>query len=200
MKSRRIVGPVPCADMVRFGKNGTPPPAPFAWPGPIPAATASRSADITAGRTGISVPPPAIAAYPLAVRELNPHLPYNDPGRWTSCWREYPGEFAAVILEPMNVAEPKPGYLAEVARLTRAHGALLVFDETITDFVTAWRRPGNIFGVTPDLATFGKGLANGFPCFRGGGPAGPMKRMEEIFFPSPSAADPLPGGLGRHLN
>ena len=65
-------------------------------------------------------------------------------------------------MEPARTEEPRPGYLAEVKALAHAHGALLVFDEMITGF--RWHLHGaqHLYGVTPDLSTFGKALANGF--------------------------------------
>ena len=62
------------------------------------------------------------------------------------------------------------------------HGALLVFDETITGFRYANGGAQTLFDVTPDLATFGKGLANGYPVSAVAGRADVMKLMEEIFF------------------
>ncbi len=95
---------------------------------------------------------------------------------------KHPGEFAAVIMEPMNAVEPAPGFLAGVRDLTHKHGALLVFDETITGFRYSNGGAQELFGVTPDLATFGKGVANGFPLAAVAGRADVMKLMEEIFF------------------
>jgi glutamate-1-semialdehyde 2,1-aminomutase len=107
---------------------------------------------------------------------------YNDAGSLEKLLKEHPGEFAAVIMEPMNVAFPKEGFLADVQRLCREHGALLVFDETITGFRYAIGGAQELFGITPDLATFGKGLANGYPVSAVAGRADVMKLMEEVFF------------------
>ena len=82
----------------------------------------------------------------------------------------------------MNVVDPEPGFLEGVKALAHQHGALLVFDETITGFRFANGGAQAHFGVTPDLATFGKGLANGFPVSAIAGRADVMKEMEEIFF------------------
>lgn len=95
---------------------------------------------------------------------------------------EHRDEFAAVILEPMNVVEPLPGYLEGVKALAHRHGALLIFDETITGFRYAKGGAQEYFGVMPDLATFGKGLANGYPVSAVTGRAEIMHLMEEIFF------------------
>src|SRR6185436_16619610 len=74
------------------------------------------------------------------------------------------------------------GFLQGVKDLAHKHGALLVFDETITGFRFANGGAQQLFGVTPDLATFGKGLANGYPVSALAGRRDLMKLMEEIFF------------------
>jgi glutamate-1-semialdehyde 2,1-aminomutase len=65
-------------------------------------------------------------------------------------------------MEATRTEEPLPGYLAQVLAVTRANGSLLVFDEMITGF--RWHLHGaqHEYGVTPDLSTFGKAMANGF--------------------------------------
>lgn len=181
--AERIVKMVPCAEMVRFGKNGS-----DATSGAIRLARAHTGRDriavcgyhgwqdwyigTTARNRGV----------PQAVRDLTHSFAYNDLDSLEKLLLTHLGEFAAVILEPMNVAEPQPGYLDGVARLTRNHGALLVFDETITGFRYADGGAQELFGVTPDLATFGKGLANGYPVSAVAGRRDLMQLMEEIFF------------------
>jgi glutamate-1-semialdehyde 2,1-aminomutase len=95
---------------------------------------------------------------------------------------DHPGEFAAVILEPMNVAWPKDGFLEGVVGLSREHGAVSVFDETITGFRLSIGGAQELFGVTPDLACFGKGLANGYPLSAVAGRSDIMREFEEVFF------------------
>jgi len=87
---------------------------------------------------------------------------YNDASTLEALFQRHPGEIAAVFLEPARVAEPHATFLPEVQRLCREHGAVLVFDEMITGF--RWHLGGaqKLYGVTPDLSTFGKALANGF--------------------------------------
>jgi glutamate-1-semialdehyde 2,1-aminomutase len=67
-----------------------------------------------------------------------------------------------VVLEAETAVPPQPGFLAEVRGLCDRHGALLVLDETITGF--RWHVGGaqRLYGIVPDLSTFGKALANGF--------------------------------------
>jgi glutamate-1-semialdehyde 2,1-aminomutase len=174
---------VPCAEMVRFGKNGS-----DATAGAIRIARAYTGRDRVAvcgyhgwqdwyiGSTARN------RGVPQSTRDLTHTYAYNDAASLLSLLEAHPGEFAAVILEPMNVTEPAPGFLQEVQSLAHRHGALLVFDETITGFRFANGGAQQLFGVTPDLATFGKGLANGYPVSALAGRRDVMRLMEEIFF------------------
>ncbi|MBN2752908.1 MAG: aminotransferase class III-fold pyridoxal phosphate-dependent enzyme [Rhodospirillaceae bacterium] len=178
-----IIDMVPCAEMVRFGKNGS-----DATSGAIRVARAFTKRDRVAvcgyhgwqdwyiGSTSCNL------GVPEATSALTYTFPYNDSAALDSLLSKHSGEFAAVIMEPMNITAPLPNYLAEVKDITHRHGAVLIFDETITGF-----RYGNggaqaLFGVTPDLATFGKGMANGFPVSAVAGRADIMSLMEKVFF------------------
>ncbi len=181
--AEKMTAMVPCAEMVRFGKNGS-----DATSGAIRLARAYTGRDhvavcgyhgwqdwyigSTARHRGV----------PQAVRDLTHTFMYNDIDSLHRLFREYPDQIAAVILEPMNTTEPKDGFLGEVQTLCRQHGALLVFDETITGFRFSRGGAQQLFGITPDLATFGKGMANGYPIAVIAGRADVMRLMEEIFF------------------
>ncbi len=181
--AEKIVSLVPCAEMVRFGKNGS-----DATAGAIRLARAYTHRDriaacgyhgwqdwyigATARNRGV----------PQAICELTHLFSYNNLESLHSLFRKYPGEIAAVILEPMNVEEPRDGFLEKVKELAHQNGAVLIFDETITGFRYAKGGAQEFFGVTPDLATFGKGLANGYPVSAIAGKAEIMHLMEEIFF------------------
>ncbi len=174
---------VPCAERVRFGKNGS-----DATTGAVRLARAHTGRDriavcgyhgwqdwyigSTARHKGV----------PPATRELTHAFAYNDLASLEAALTAHPGQFAGVILEPMNIAEPLPGFLQGVKDLAHRHGALLIFDETITGFRFANGGAQACFGVTPDLASFGKGLANGYPLSAIAGRADVMKLMEEVFF------------------
>jgi glutamate-1-semialdehyde 2,1-aminomutase len=86
------------------------------------------------------------------------------------------GDVAAVILEPVAANQavilPQPGFLDEVAQECRRHGSALIFDEVITGFRLGLSGAQGRFGVTPDLAVFGKAMASGFPiaCVAGRAP------------------------------
>jgi glutamate-1-semialdehyde 2,1-aminomutase len=174
---------VPCAELVRFGKNGS-----DATSGAIRLARAFTTRDHVAvcgyhgwqdwyiGSTARN------RGVPKATQELTHTFAYNDLDSLASVFKQHPGAVAAVIMEPMNVVDPAPGFLEGVKALTHDHGALLVFDETITGFRFAIGGAQAHFGVTPDLASFGKGLANGYPLSAVAGRRDVMKLMEEIFF------------------
>lgn len=94
-------------------------------------------------------------------------LPYNDAEAVDRYLKEHPGEVAAVIVEPIahNIGSviATDSFLAEMRRVTREHGTLLIFDEVITGFRHALGGYQSICGITPDLATFGKAAGGGFP-------------------------------------
>ena len=181
--AERIIEMVPCAEMVRFGKNGS-----DATAGAVRLARAHTKRDRVAvcgyhgwqdwyiGSTARWL------GVPRSTRDLTHAFVYNDLASVEALFKAHPDEFAAVILEPMNVAEPAPGFLEGLKELTHRHSALLIFDETITGFRFANGGAQELFGVTPDLATYGKGLANGYPLSAVVGRAEIMKLMEEIFF------------------
>lgn len=174
---------VPCAQMVRFGKNGS-----DATAGAVRLARAYTHREhiaqcgyhgwqdwyigTTARNRGV----------PVSTRELTHPFPYNDLAALEALFAKHPDQIAAVIMEPVGGTAPAPGYLQAVKDLAHRHGALLVFDETITGFRLANGGAQEWFGVTPDLATFGKGMANGYPVSAIAGRADVMKLMEEIFF------------------
>ena len=73
------------------------------------------------------------------------------------------GKFAAIIMEPLSYTLPKNNFLKKVKVLAKEHGALLIFDEICTGFRVSLGGAQKLYKVIPDLATFGKGMANGFP-------------------------------------
>ena len=87
---------------------------------------------------------------------------YNDIASLETLIAQYPGQFACVVLEPAATEEPKDGYLQKVQALCRANGIVFVLDEMITGFRWHMKGAQHVYGVTPDLCTFGKAMANGF--------------------------------------
>lgn len=102
------------------------------------------------------------AGVPRQIRDLTVGFRYNDLDSLRALFAAHPGEIAAVILEPARNEEPLPGYLGGLQDLCRRDGAILILDEMITGF--RWHVGGaqHVYGITPDLSTFGKALANGF--------------------------------------
>ncbi|MGZ8198469.1 MAG: aminotransferase class III-fold pyridoxal phosphate-dependent enzyme, partial [Burkholderiales bacterium] len=121
---------------------------------------------------------------PAVVGELTHKFPYNDLDALRRTLETRPGEFAAVMMEAMNVEEPRPGYLEGVRELAHEHGALFILDEIITGFRYHLGGAQTLFNIVPDLATFGKSMGNGFPISAVVGRARYMAQMEEIFFSS----------------
>ena len=103
------------------------------------------------------------AGIPLAAQSESVLFDYGDIASLERVFAENVDEIACVMLEPARLSEPEPGYLEAVQTLARAHGAVLIFDECVTGF--RWGFPGaqTVYGLTPDLSTFGKGMANGVP-------------------------------------
>ena len=93
--------------------------------------------------------------------------PWNDIDLLEEAFARYPGRIAGVMMEPVNCNSggilPRDGYLAEVRELCTRHGALLLFDEVITGFRMAPGGAQSYYGITPDIATFGKAVAGGLP-------------------------------------
>jgi len=94
-------------------------------------------------------------------------LPWNDSDLMRATMQSLGHELAAVIMEPVMCNNacipPLPGYLETVRELCAQYGVVLIFDEVITGFRLALGGAQSFYGVTPDLATFGKAMANGFP-------------------------------------
>jgi len=174
---------VPCAEMARFGKNGS-----DATAGAIRLARAVTGRDHVAvcgyhgwqdwyiGSTARNL------GVPQSTRELTHSFQFNNLDSLHQLFKEWPDQIAAVILETMNAVEPQDGFLEEVKALAHQHGALLIFDETVTGFRFANGGAQEYFGVIPDLATLGKGLANGYPLSAVVGREDLMRWMEEIYF------------------
>ena len=178
-----LVELVPCAEKVRFGKNGTD----------------VTSAAIRLARAYTNREHVLVCGYhgwqdwyigsttrdlgvPKSVKELTHVFQYNDISSLEILFDRYPDKIAAVIMEPMNVDWPKEGYLHKVRDLAHQNGAVLIFDEIITGCRVSKGGAQELFSVTPDLATFGKGIANGFPLSAIVGKKEIMNLMEDIFF------------------
>ncbi len=181
--AERLVRLIPCAEQVRFGKNGS------------DATTAAiRLARAYTGRDRV-----AVCGYhgwhdwyigttsrhlgvPEAVRGLSSTFPFNDADALETLLKADPNGYAAVILEPAGMQDPAPGFLQRLRELTERYGAVLIFDEIVTGFRINLGGAQKVYGVTPDLATFGKSMANGMPISAVVGRRDIMSWMDKIFF------------------
>ncbi|HEX6288646.1 MAG TPA: glutamate-1-semialdehyde 2,1-aminomutase [Herpetosiphonaceae bacterium] len=89
-------------------------------------------------------------------------FPYNDLEYLERLFATYSEQIAAVIVEPVRFDRPQPGFLEGLRDLCTREGALLIFDEVVTGMKYHLNGAQAMFGVQPDLTTWGKGIANGF--------------------------------------
>jgi glutamate-1-semialdehyde aminotransferase len=175
-----LVELIPCAERVRFAKNGA-----DATGGAIRAARAitAREHVIATGYHGYHdwyiASTERDAGVPAVNRELIHTVPFDDLRALDECLRRQPT--AAVIME-IPGHQPSDGYLQAALELAHRHGALFVLDEIVTGFRYALGGAQELYGLTPDLACFGKGMANGYPLAAVVGREAPMRAFEEIFF------------------
>ena len=119
---------------------------------------------------------------PSSVSQLTHKFSINDIEEFEQLISKLDGKIAAVILEPMSYTSPTKDYLQYLRRRTSELGIVLIFDETVTGFRVAKDGAQGYLGITPDLTTFGKGIANGFPLSALGGKKEIMCLMDRIFF------------------
>lgn len=175
---------LPCAEMVRFGKNGTDVTTAAIK---IARSYTNREKVIYCGYHGGSsewfgITTPLNRGIPKVLRDYAFGFKYNDIESLVRLFKEHPGEIAAVIMEPVATIEPKQGFLQEVKRITHEHGAVLIFDEMITGFRISLGGAAEYYRVVPDLGTFGKGIGNGMPITVLAGKKEIMQECENVFF------------------
>jgi glutamate-1-semialdehyde aminotransferase len=117
---------------------------------------------------------------PAVIGALTHPFPYGDLAALEQALGSV--DAAAVVLEPVGVEVPPERYLEDLIELSHRHGALVVFDEIITGFRLSLGGAQEFFGATPDLAAFGKAMANGMPLSALVGRRDLMLECEEIFY------------------
>jgi len=181
--AEKLVELIPCAEMVRFGKNGT-----DATSAAIRIARAFTGKDhiIALGYHGWQDwyigSTTRNKGVPESVRNLTHKLPYNNYDLVVKTLNKYKDKVAAIILEPMSFEDPLPGYLEKLRKITLETGVVLIFDEVITGFRYSIGGAQEYFGVIPDLATFGKAMGNGMPISAIVGRRDIMLEMNEVFY------------------
>ena len=181
--AEKIVAMVPCAEKVRFGKNGSDATAACVR---LARAYTKREVILVGGYHGwqdwyIGSTPKSLGV-PESTKQLTKSFVFNDLSSVRKLLEENGGNVAAVVLEAVSVEEPKSDYLQELKKLTSEHGALLVFDEVVSGFRHANGGAQELYGVTPDLVALGKGLSNGMPLSAVAGRREIMDLFDEVYF------------------
>jgi glutamate-1-semialdehyde 2,1-aminomutase len=161
-----LVDLLPVAEMVKFGKNGS-----------DVTTAATKLARAYTGRKYVACcadhpffsindwfigTTPMNSGVPEEVSSLTLRFPYNDIEALRLLFQQFPGQIAAVILEPVKNDKPKDDFLQKLRHLTQQEGTVLIFDEMISGVKFDIRGAHHLWQVYPDLACFGKGFANGF--------------------------------------
>lgn len=119
---------------------------------------------------------------PESVQKLSHPFVLNDIDAFEKLLIQFKGNIAAVILEPISYFSPTQEFLNYLRERTLELGIILIFDETVTGFRIAPGGAQEFLSIKPDLTTFGKGIANGFPLSVLCGRADIMNLMDRIFF------------------
>lgn len=164
--AERLQALFPAAEMVKLAKNGS-----DVTTAAVRLARAYTGRDLVAacaanpfysfddwwiGRTETA------AGVPSALSRLTHLFGWNDLASLEAIFAAHPGQVACVILEPVSVEPAADGFLAGLIEMAHRHGALVIFDEMICGFRYHLRGAFGLYGLTPDMATYGKALANGF--------------------------------------
>ncbi len=136
---------------------------------------------VKAGSGMLTLGVPNSPGVPKALADLTSTLTFNDFEAAVELFDTMGAEVAAVIVEPVvgnaNCIPPRPGYLQHLRDLCTQHGAILIFDEVMTGFRVALGGAQAVYGVDPDLSTFGKIIGGGMPVGAYGGRAELMRQI-----------------------
>jgi glutamate-1-semialdehyde 2,1-aminomutase len=139
---------------------------------------------VKAGSGALTFGNPDSAGVPAAFTQHTIVLPFNDADAVKAAFAANKKQIAGIIVEPVpgnaGLYLPKPGYLEFLREITRANGALLIFDEVMTGFRLAPGGAQERFGITPDLSCFGKVIGGGLPVGAFGGRADIMDLLAPL--------------------
>jgi len=188
--AEKLIEIIPCAEMVRFVKNGS------------DATTAAvRLARAFTGRNMIIVcgyhgwqdwyiaSTEQRSGIPEGVIQDTKSCIYNDLDSIETIFKQHPEKVAAVIIEPVQDDGPRPGYLQGVKEMAHRNSALLIFDEILSGFRVGLGGAQERYRVVPDLSAFGKGMANGMPLSCVVGRKDIVKQIETDVFISTTFGD-----------
>ncbi len=127
---------------------------------------------------------PSSGGVPAGTADTTMVLTYNDPQGLAEAFAKHGDKIAAVIVEPvvgnMNLIVPTPEFLKAMRELTAQYGAVLIFDEVMTGFRVGLKSAQGLFGITPDLSTFGKVVGGGMPMGAFGGKREIMEKIAPL--------------------
>ena len=191
-----VVGALPSVEMVRFVNSGT--------EATMSACRLARAATgrtkllkflgcyhghvdsllVAAGSGAATFGSPDSAGVPKAFAETTLLAPYNDLDAVEEILQEHGGDVAAILVEPiagnMGYVQPADGFLAGLRALCDKYESLLVFDEVMTGFRTAWGGYQNVCDVRPDLTCLGKVIGGGMPVAAYGGRRELMEQLSPL--------------------
>jgi glutamate-1-semialdehyde 2,1-aminomutase len=184
--AERLCGAIPCAERVRFLKSGA---EGVAAAVRIARAHTGRSRVIGSGYFGWLDWWRDDAGVPAGARADFESVPFDDAGALADAARRAGDALAAIVLEPVIERLPSREWVMEARRACEASGAVLIFDEMKTGF--RLRRGGyqELAGIVPDVAVFGKAMANGFPLAAVVGRADVMSAAERTWISSTLASE-----------
>jgi len=127
---------------------------------------------------------PSSGGVPAGTVETTMVLAYNDPQGLAEAFKTHGDKIAAIIVEPvvgnMNLIAPTAEFLKAMRDLTTQYGAVLIFDEVMTGFRVGPKSAQGLFGITPDLSTFGKVVGGGMPMGAFGGRRDIMEKIAPL--------------------
>lgn len=183
---------IPCAEMVRFGKNGN-----------DVTSAAVRLARFVTGKNNVLFcgyhawqdwyvcQTSMNGGIPEEIKKYSHRFSYNDIEQLKKIIEELKDDVACIIMEPISKFPPKENYLSEIRKLANERNIILIFDEVVTGFRMHRGGYQSICGITPDLACFSKALANGMPISALVGKENIMRECTKIFFSLTFAGEAL---------
>jgi len=139
---------------------------------------------VKAGSGMLTFGNPSSSGVPADLAQHTLVLDYNDAQQLRDAFAKHGDTIACVIVEPvagnMNLIAPKPEFLQAMRELCTQHGAVLIFDEVMTGFRVGPGSAQGLFGITPDLSTFGKVVGGGMPLGAFGGRRDIMQKIAPL--------------------